>query len=187
MSDPAHPSPAVAAEKVQVRRQVLAARRAMPAGVRQAAARRLQAALVSLVTGAGTVAAYAPFGTEPGGPDLPAVLARALGPGGRLLLPVLRDDRDLDWQVYGSPERLSPAAVSTASLVVVPAVAVDRRGLRLGRGGGSYDRALARVAAGTDVVALLYDGELRDDPLPADPHDRAVTAVLTPAHGLHRL
>ena len=53
----------------------------------------------------------------------------------------------------------------------------------LGRGGGSYDRALARVPPGTPVVALLYPDELRAS-LPAAPHDRPVTAVLTPT-GLH--
>jgi 5-formyltetrahydrofolate cyclo-ligase len=69
--------------------------------------------------------------------------------------------------------------------VIVPALAVDRRGVRLGRGGGSYDRALSRVPVGTPIVAALYDGELLDA-LPADPHDVRVTGVATPA-GLVRL
>lgn len=58
-------------------------------------------------------------------------------------------------------------------------------GRRLGRGGGSYDRALARVPVGTFVCTLLYDGELLDR-VPAEPHDRTVTAVVTPG-GLTRL
>ncbi|MFB6395191.1 5-formyltetrahydrofolate cyclo-ligase, partial [Polymorphospora sp. 2-325] len=78
-----------------------------------------------------------------------------------------------------------PAAVGAADLVVVPAVAVDRRGLRLGRGGGSYDRALARVAPATLTVALLHDGELLDA-VPAEEHDRPVHAVITPS-GVRRL
>ncbi len=114
------------------------------------------------------------------------------------LLPVLCPDLDLDWAEYtgalvpgrfGLREpagpRLGPAAIGSASLVIVPAVAVDRRGVRLGRGGGSYDRALARVPAGTMIVAALYDGELVTA-LPADEHDVRVTAVATPA-GLIRL
>ncbi len=72
--------------------------------------------------------------------------------------------------------------MARARLLLVPALAVDRRGVRLGRGGGSYDRALARVAAGTPVVALLHDGELLDE-LPAEPHDRLVSAVVTPSGG----
>ena len=67
-------------------------------------------------------------------------------------------------------------------MVVVPAVAVDRAGVRLGRGGGSYDRVLARVPPGVPVIALLYDGELCAA-LPAGPHDRRVTAVVTPSAG----
>ena len=143
------------------------------------------------------VTAYAPMAGEPGGPDLPAVLAAALPPAADLLLPVLLPDLDLDWARYdgmlrpagrglaepaGTPR--GPEAVRGAALLVVPALAVDRRGVRLGRGGGSYDRALARVSPGTFVVALLNDGELLDGDLPAAPHDRPVTAVITPDAGL---
>jgi 5-formyltetrahydrofolate cyclo-ligase len=112
-----------------------------------------------------------------------------------LLLPVVLPDRDLDWARYdgslapggallGVAEpngpRLGPDAIAGVDLVLVPAVAVSLTGVRVGRGGGSYDRALARVSPGTRVVALLYDDELRAE-LPADAHDRPVTAVLTPS------
>jgi 5-formyltetrahydrofolate cyclo-ligase len=80
--------------------------------------------------------------------------------------------------------RLGPEAVRTCDVVVVPALAVDRDGHRLGRGGGSYDRALS--GAQGLVVALLHDGELLDA-VPTDPHDVAVHAVVTPASGLLRL
>jgi len=76
--------------------------------------------------------------------------------------------------------RLGRAAVADVELVVVPALAVDHRGVRLGRGGGSYDRALARVPSGVPVVALLHDGELLPQ-VPAEPHDRPVSAVITPS------
>jgi len=143
-----------------------------------------------------TVAGYVPLPGEPGGPELPDVLSEVCG---RLLLPVLQPDLDLDWAVYegvlvpgarGMREppgpRLGPTAVAGAGLAIVPAVAVDRRGVRLGRGGGSYDRALHRVGPGTLVVAALYDGELLDE-LPEEPHDRRVDAVVTPARGVVRL
>jgi 5-formyltetrahydrofolate cyclo-ligase len=67
--------------------------------------------------------------------------------------------------------------------VLVPALAVDHRGQRLGRGGGSYDRALARVGERVPVVALLFDGELIDQ-VPAEPHDRPVSAVALPSQGI---
>ena len=62
-------------------------------------------------------------------------------------------------------------AVAGADVVAGPGLAVDARGTRLGRGGGSYDRALPRVPAGRPVVALLYDGELLPV-VPSEPHDR---------------
>ena len=92
-----------------------------------------------------------------------------------MLLPLLLPDGDLDWASYEGPDSLRPGprgltepaepprgvtAVSSADLVLVPALAVDHSGLRLGRGGGSYDRALARVGAQVPTVALLYDTEL---------------------------
>jgi 5-formyltetrahydrofolate cyclo-ligase len=216
--EPAAGDPAGAA-KAALRARLLAARRSVPGQVRESAAVRVQSALADLLdrldlgAGAaggpgGTVAAYQPMPDEPGGPDLPAVLAGRLPPGWRLLLPVLLDDLDLDWTPYrpagpGAPEpepgwgsappagsvpgpRVGVPAIAQASLVVVPAVAVDRRGVRLGRGGGSYDRALARVPAGTEVVALLYDGELVDR-VPSEQHDQRVRAVITPVRGLVRL
>ena len=62
------------------------------------------------------------------------------------------------------------------------ALAEDRAGRRLGQGGGSYDRALER--AGARVVAIVFDDEVLDEPIPVEPHDRPVAGVLTPGGGL---
>lgn len=190
-------------DKALLRSDLLSARRALSPGVRRAADRRLLSWLLKVLsgartvtTGAATVAAYLPFGAEPGAsadPALPDVLADA---GLRVLLPVLLPDHDLDWAVHqgvladglrGMREpagaRLGPDAVASVAAVVVPAVAVDLSGVRLGRGGGSYDRALARVPDGVPVLALLYDTELVPQ-LPAEEHDQRVTAVITPSRGL---
>ncbi|WP_329018865.1 5-formyltetrahydrofolate cyclo-ligase [Micromonospora rifamycinica] len=199
-SDHADAAPAV---KRETRVALLARRRALTVPQRAAAARRVQAELTDLVRHLRptTMTAYVPVGSEPGGPDLPDVLRAALPAGADLLLPVLRADLDLDWAPYAGPgtlvaagrgmrepdgPRRGRAAVTGATLVVVPALAVDRRGLRLGRGGGSYDRALARVPATVLTVALLHDGELLAA-LPAQPHDRPVGAALTPSDGLRQL
>jgi 5-formyltetrahydrofolate cyclo-ligase len=78
--------------------------------------------------------------------------------------------------------RLGPTAIGAADVVVVPALAVARDGVRLGRGGGYYDRALRHVRPGAALVAAVFDDELLDA-LPAEPHDRLVTAVVTPSGG----
>jgi 5-formyltetrahydrofolate cyclo-ligase len=192
-----------AGAKRGTRAELLARRRALGVGERAAAATAVADTLVELVRRLRPrrMTGYVPVGSEPGGPDLPEVLRAALPSGAELLLPVLRDDLDLDWAGYTGPAalvaagrgmrepvgpRLGRVAVAGAELVVVPALAVDRRGIRLGRGGGSYDRALARVPAGAWTVALLHDGELVDT-LPAEPHDRQVRAVVTPTGGLREL
>jgi 5-formyltetrahydrofolate cyclo-ligase len=192
------PAAAPAEVKARIRASVLAARRAMPPEVRTGADAAIRTALAALARGRSRITGYVPLPGEPGGADLPAVLADAVAPG-ELLLPVLGADLDLDWARYtgdlvraarGLREpagpRLGVDAVASADLVVVPAVAVDRQGTRLGRGGGSYDRALARVGRGVLVVAALYDGELVDR-LPAQAHDRPVGAVVTPTGGFGRL
>ena len=161
---------------------------------RRAAALALHAALLDLVDRIrpSTIGGYVPVGAEPGGPDLPSVLEHV----GRLLLPILLPDSDLDWAAYdgslasGPRGLLHPAgpalgveAIREAALVVVPALAVDRSGMRLGRGGGSYDRVLARVADSVPTVALLYDGEVLDV-VPGESHDRRVGAAITPGGGV---
>ncbi|NYF56764.1 5-formyltetrahydrofolate cyclo-ligase [Micromonospora purpureochromogenes] len=189
--------------KRETRVALLAHRRALTAPQRAEAAARIRAELVDLVRRLRPrrMTGYVPVGSEPGGPELPEALRAALPRRAELLLPVLRDDLDLDWAAYDGPDslvaagrgmrepagpRLGRAAISEAELVVVPALAVDHRGLRLGRGGGSYDRALARVPGRVLIVALLHDGELVEA-LPAQPHDRPVHAVITPSGGLRTL
>lgn len=180
------------AAKVALRSRMLTARRTLTPGERQVRAAQLQDQTLSYVRREhpSTIAAYVPVGPEPGGPDLPYVLAAA---GVRVLLPVLLPDNDLDWAEFtgdlvpgprGLSEptgpRLGVDGIATADVVLVPALAVDRAGRRMGRGGGSYDRALTRATA--PIVALLHDDELIER-VPAEPHDRPVHGVITPAGG----
>lgn len=154
--------------KAAIRSSVLAARRGLTEDALAAGAERTAAALRPLLQQAERVASYSPLAFEPRPPHVEGAL-----------LPVLLPDGDLDWEVDGV--RRGASAVAGVDLVIVPAVAVDRSGVRLGRGGGSYDRALARTGAVT--VALLHDGELLDA-LPAEPHDVRVGWVVTPSLGL---
>lgn len=126
------------------------------------------------------VAAYVPLRTEPGSVELLAGLQRR---GVRVLIPITLPDRDLDWAEWsldGLGDALGREGVAAASAVLVPACAVARDGTRLGRGGGSYDRALPRTTPGTPRVALLFDDELVET-LPHDEWDEPVDAVARPA------
>ena len=191
---------ALSARKVALRRSVLAARAGLSQAERAAAGRSVLSAVLDLPEAAmaGTIAAYASIGTEPATAGLVFALWKR---GSYVLLPVLLPDGDLDWASYEGPGSLAPgprgllepaaarrgvAAITSADLVIVPALAVDRTGVRLGRGGGSYDRALARVGASVPTVALLYDGELFDE-IPFGPHDARVSAVAQPGQGITRL
>ena len=170
-----------AALKAELRAALLATRAARPATEVEAARAAIRAHVVDRCAAQGwvCVAAYVPLRTEPGSVELLAALAEQ---GVRVLVPVLLADRDLDWVAWqpdgdGQPEGLD--AIADADAVLVPALAVSRAGVRLGRGGGSYDRALRRARPGAPVAALVFADELVAD-LPADPWDRPVTAVVTP-------
>jgi 5-formyltetrahydrofolate cyclo-ligase len=151
------------------------------------------------VSSGSTVCAYVPVGAEPGSLEMLDVLLRRAG---RVLLPVARTAADdspvaLRWGEY-RPGRLVAAqfglfepaepwlpatTVAEASVVLVPALAVDRIGVRLGRGGGFYDRTLVHRDPRARLVAVIRDQELLDE-LPHEPHDVPMTHALTPGRGL---
>jgi 5-formyltetrahydrofolate cyclo-ligase len=189
--------PGLQEEKAVLRAHLLAARSALSAEQRTAAARAIRDALLDRpeVQMAGTVAAYYSVGAEP---DTRGLVYALWKRGNYVLLPVLRADGDLDWASYEGPDSLVPGprgllepgepprgteAVARADAVLVPALAVDRAGNRLGRGGGSYDRALARVGPLIPLIALVYDGELLDH-VPAERHDVPVRATVSPLTGI---
>lgn len=137
------------------------------------------------------VAAYVPARTEPGGRMLLDALHAEVS---ALILPVALEDRRLDWGLYeGSTSlsagrfgireptgtRLGPEALNFCDLVIAPALACTPEGIRLGKGGGFYDRALATGVKAT-VVTLLFNGEIRDD-IPVEEHDLPVNVIITPA------
>jgi 5-formyltetrahydrofolate cyclo-ligase len=189
VTTPHHPADAKAA----LRDRVLAQRRNRPEAERRAAAAAVTTALLAGLKGTRTFAAYVPEESEPGYGRLPAAYTQL---GARVLLPVVPPEGgELAWAVdtgrlapgrFGLLEplgpRLGPTAIGTADVVVVPAVAVSRDGVRLGRGGGYYDRALQHVRPGAALVAVVFDDEFLDE-IPDEPHDQRVTAVVTPSGG----
>jgi 5-formyltetrahydrofolate cyclo-ligase len=183
--------------KAELRAQVLARRSALPADQRTAAGKLIRDAVLAApqVQMAGTIAAYYSVGTEP---DTRGLVYALWKRGSYVLLPLLRPDGDLDWASYEGPDSLVAGprglrepgepprgvdAVARADVVLVPALAVDAAGRRLGRGGGSYDRSLARVGPLVPLIALIYDDELVEQ-VPAEGHDVPVRATARPRAGL---
>lgn len=192
--------PSLGERKSSLRRELLAARSRRGDAMRKAAGIALRALVLDSpeVGMAGTIAAYFSVGSEPETVGLVFALWKR---GSYVLLPVLRQDNDLDWASYEGPGSLAPGphgllqptepprgvtAIASADFVIVPALAVGRDGHRLGRGGGCYDRALARVGPAVPTLALVYDDELLDA-VPAGGHDQPVRAVAQPSRGITRL
>ena len=191
----------IAEDKTTLRSALLGARSRMDEDTRAGAARLLRDTVLTLPEAemAGTVAAYVSIGTEPGTHSLLFAMWKR---GTYVLVPKLLPGGDLDWASYEGPESLSPGpyglleptepprgpdVIRGADLIIVPALAVSSStGTRLGRGGGSYDRVLARVDPGILTIVPVYDTELVDS-LPAEPHDRPVRAAVTPSRGVVRL
>lgn len=188
------PDPVTA--KRRLRASMRAARGALGAHELAAHARATAERVLGLpeVVTARCVASYVSVGSEPGTRHLLDVLAAR---GVLVLVPVVLADRELDWAEYDGPGDLEPAAhgllepaggrlgvdaVRRADVVLVPALAADHDGARLGKGGGYYDRALTHVHPPTLVCALVHDHELLPDgaTVPTEPHDRRVDAVVTP-------
>lgn len=182
--------------KREWRRAILASRRALdPAARAERAAALTDGALALASAIGGPVCAYLPVGTEPWSPDGVEALRAA---GHEVLLPVVPAERgQLDWARYDGPDsladgpiglrepsgaRLGPSAVARARLILVPGLAADRRGVRLGRGAGHYDHTLPLVGPDVPIVIVIDDDELVDV-LPAEPHDHPMTAALLPAGG----
>jgi 5-formyltetrahydrofolate cyclo-ligase len=187
------------AGKAALRQRLLAARRSVADDVRAGEARSLNDHLDAVVTSGSTVCAHVPVGAEPGSIEMLDVLLRRAG---RVLLPVARTTGDdtplpLQWGEYrpgqlvaarfGLLEPATPwlpkTALADASVVLVPALAVDRTGVRLGRGRGFYDRSLVGCDPHARLIAVIRDEELVEE-LPCEPHDVRMTHALTPGLGL---
>jgi 5-formyltetrahydrofolate cyclo-ligase len=161
----------------------------MPAEERERSARAAQERLASspLAAAARIIGVYASLPTEVS----TDALVRALAADGKVVCyPAVRDDvRALDFREAGSgtfrlgalgvrEPRGAPVELARIELFVVPAVAVDLDGRRLGRGRGHYDATLATAAPRALRVALVFDWQLVDE-VPVDGRDERMDAVCT--------
>lgn len=163
----------------------------MPEDARRTEDETLFSALLSLpqLEKARTIFLFLGVGTEP---DTARLFAPLLEQGKRIALPRMLPGRQMEVRLY-CPERplvKHPFGISEPDegcplipaqgidLALVPALCYDRRGFRLGMGGGYYDRWLERYSGPT--VGLCRQALLQDT-LPTEPHDRPVDVVITPA------
>ncbi|MFD4291695.1 5-formyltetrahydrofolate cyclo-ligase [Rhodococcus sp. NPDC058505] len=198
--------PTPPATKDAWRTEILTRRRDVDADTKAAEDAALAAAAARIGTELGpdaTVCAYVPVGREPGSVAVLDALAARVR---RVLLPVAHAPGPLWWAPYRgegalvpapfglrepAPPHLPPETVAAAALLLIPALAVDRRGVRLGRGAGFYDRTLVFAAGRGEhavprLIAVVRDAEVVDE-LPEDPHDVRMREVLTPVGGLRVL
>ncbi len=190
-------SDAIADAKRALRAELRERRQLVTPQARETASAGVRAQLDELVDtlGVTSMSCFLSITTEP---DTHEFVAAAVERGIRVLLPVTRADGLLDWAVasadgdiaegmFGLPEPvgelLGPIAVNDVDLLVIPAAAVDRRGMRLGWGRGYYDKTIGSMERCPPVYAVIFDSELVDE-VPSDLHDQPVTGVVTPTQTL---
>ncbi len=164
---------------------------------RREAGRLIRDALLSMpeLQMAGTVAAYYSVGAEP---DTRGLVYALWKRGTYVLLPLLRPTATWTGPPTRARTRWCPGRAACTNRGSRPAGPTrwpgptwcwsprwpwTTPGTGSGRGGGSYDRALARVGPLIPVIALLYDAELLGH-VPAEPHDTPVRAVVRPEAGI---
>jgi len=176
-------------EKRAIRQRILSQRKLLTEEDCQQMSLRAQLLLVvaDCFSSSRTLALYSPIQNEVKTEQL-LLAAQASGQrvcfprvyGERLLFVVIDTVRDLDCGAFGVAEPASGTVIPVAEidLLVVPGVAFDRRGYRLGYGKGFYDRELVAKASTASAVGLCYDFQLCDR-LPVEPHDQRLDFIVT--------
>jgi 5-formyltetrahydrofolate cyclo-ligase len=187
-----------ASVKASLRSRLLTARSSLPATVRQQASAEISRLLLTLpeVAPARALLAYAAFGSEV---DLDPVLRTFIDRGVGVFLPWVEGPdleiarvRDLDadlapgWRGVREPRRSDRRAArpDRVQAALVPGVGFDRRGHRLGYGGGHFDRLLARLRPGTPRVGVAFAVQVLER-VPALEHDVPMDVLVT-EDGVHR-
>ena len=173
--------------KDALRARMRESRRALPPDQRMERAARVERSVLELLQEAGTVMVFYAFGTEVATRGLTGSLHAR---GVRLLLPFLAEDGldaaevapgdALELSPYGPREPGRRVAVDPAGIdgIVVPGLAFDRRGHRVGYGGGHYDQYLTRLRPDALSVGVAFAFQVVDQ-VPSGPDDVPVHVVVT--------
>ncbi len=194
----------IASAKQELRHAAAARRRSIPPSQLESSGTELEnmaAPFIDELPQAAAIAAYISMGTEI--QTLPLlryilrsdrpVLVPRLGSGMEIGWSEIADIEELD-QLTDMPRRasgglrpqeptdtvtLSPDALAEAACILVPAFAIDNRGIRLGRGAGWYDQALIHRNPQSTLLGICWPWEQSEEPLPAHDHDVPVHGILT--------
>ena len=175
----------VATQKQLLRAELKAKRSAREYNPDDAGNFNIHLAELCLANGAAKIACYLAFGEEP---DTELFIDWALENEIEVLLPRSRPDGELDWVAYDGTTQTGIFGFQEASgtlvaptgvdLVIVPALAVDQRGMRLGKGKGFYDRSLPKFSPVPPVAAVVFDDEILES-IPTQSHDYPIDAAVT--------
>ena len=176
---------AAATQKTQLRNKLNADRAARQYNPDEASELNIHLAELCLANGAKKVTCYLPFGNEP---DTELFIDWALDNQIEVLLPVAKEDGSLEWVnfdgetkvgIFGFHEATgSPVEPTNIDLAIIPALAVDSKGMRIGKGKGFYDRALLKFEPTPPIVAVVFDSEILDQ-VPSEAHDHPVDAAVS--------
>ncbi|MDD7465083.1 MAG: 5-formyltetrahydrofolate cyclo-ligase [Actinomycetaceae bacterium] len=180
--------------KQLVRSAIRTHRKERTEAARISAGEQIATHVLDFVKGSRCVACYVSVNKEPPTRELCTQIADA---GIQLLLPKLgphltrswgyfRGDADLETMAPGRPPEPSGPAFDNSILadvdvMIIPALAVNSQGERLGQGGGWYDRALKGIGSHTKVAAIIYDEEFLRSALPQNDMDVLIPFVITPS------
>jgi 5-formyltetrahydrofolate cyclo-ligase len=177
--------------KPELRAEALARRRAyarsLAPGMRAELERKLADIVLPRLVHSRIVAGYHPLKDE----ISPYAVLERLGEGQRAALPwfldrdarmLFREAPAVEPSPWGVLQPSAQAQAMAPDVVLVPLVAADRAGARIGHGKGHYDRALAHLRDGGGVftIGLGWEPQILDEPIPADPWDVPLDAIATP-------
>ncbi|MEY4418325.1 MAG: hypothetical protein RIQ88_763 [Actinomycetota bacterium] len=157
--------------KSKLRERILLNRKQRTSNNPEAFCRNLES-LVSIIQPK-RVALYRSYLSEP---DTSTFISKTSLP---TITPKVIDEANLIW------EGIEETEIQKGDLLIIPALAVDLKGNRLGRGKGYFDRELAKLPEMVLVYAMVFDDELLSE-IPVQAHDRKVNGVITES-GIHKI